>query len=379
MLPSIVTIRHFLILLIVLVAPLVFPRGQAFASGGNAGETAAAFRFFSDKRGQKLEAKIASISDDLRLVNLVDRNGRSFELPITALSLDDQQFLREWLYPSTAGPSGEMKIFGFLPEEKSIDVDALKGIYDIVSFHAGKQGWFALRKSGEILTFEDRYPGLTDVRHFYLNTVWIYLTRNNGNVGGAKGGLHFPEQITNAVRCAGGNGHAAVVLEDGSVKVWGRLYGSREPIAAPKALANIVELASAQSRMTALDQDGRVYSWAAGKPQVHEAVFGEGAVAIEGSIFDHLVLTKSGEVYTWNTADLSKAKIPKILEGEGPFQKIRCNGVTRAAQREDGSWIAWGRNSSGIVDHINSLGPVDDLAFFSEPGKQEYGYVIWRE
>ena len=49
-----------------------------------------------------------------------------------------------------------------------------------------------------------------------------------------------------------------------------------------------------------------------------------------------------------------------------------------AAQREDGTWIAWGNNGAGIVDHINSLGPVPDLAFFSEPGK-DHGYVVWIE
>ena len=131
--------------------------------------------------------------------------------------------------------------------------------------------------------------------------------------------------------------------------------------------------------MVALDKDGRVYSWIAGKSKVFEAILGDGAITMEGSIFDYLALTKSGEVYSWNNVDVNKARIPLVLEGEGPFQKVRCNGVTRAAQKEDGSWIAWGRNSSGIVDHINSLGPVADMGFFSQPGKQKSGYVIWRE
>ena len=181
------------------------------------------------------------------------------------------------------------------------------------------------------------------------------------------------------VQCAGGNGHAAVVMRDGTVKVWGRLYGGKGLLDPPTPLTDIVALASAQRRMAAIDKEGMVYSWTAGQGNVFVAMLGDGIVEMRGSIFDHLALTKSGEVYTWNKADVTKASIPKVLIGEGRFQKIRCNGATRAAQRLDGSWIAWGRNSSGIVDHINSLGPVSDMNFFSEHGQQEFGYVIWRE
>ncbi len=353
----------------------LFPCGAAIADGSEPTE----FRAFTDKRGQKIEARIISISDDRRLLNLVRRDGRAFELAITLLSLDDQQFLNRWLDPSWNGISaGPMKVFGVLPDDKPIDTDALKDVDDIVSIHASKRGWLVRRNSGEIMSFDNSYPNIADAEHLYVNTVWIYGARADGTVGGAGGGSYFEDIITDAVQCVGGNGHAAALLRDGTVKVWGRSYDTKEPIDPPEPLAAIVSMSSNQGRVTAIDRDGNLFSWVPGKPEVFETLLGDGAVEIEGGIFDNIARTRSGEVYTWKQANVSDAKIPEVLQGEGPFQKVRCNGVTFAAQRKDGSWIAWGRNSSGIVDHINELGPVADLAFFSEPGSQELGYVIWR-
>lgn len=307
------------------------------------------------------------------------RDGNAFDLEITLLSLDDQQFVQEWLQPVEPEKLAAVKIFGSQSQGKSIDVEALAEVDDLLSIHAFKHGWLALRESGEVMTLDDRFPGLTEVQHICVNTPWIHLTMRDGKVGGAKGGNYFPDSIFDAVQCAGGNSHSAALLRDGTVKVWGRLYDVEEPIDPPKPLSGIIQIASCQRRIAAVHEDGRVFSWVAGQSEVHEAMLGDGIVEIEGSIFDFLGRTRSGEVYTWSKVDVSKAKIPTLLKEEGLFQQIRCNGSTRAAQRKDGTWIAWGKNSSGIVDHINSLGPVSDLAFFSEPGDLDNGYVIWRE
>jgi hypothetical protein len=53
--------------------------------------------------------------------------------------------------------------------------------------------------------------------------------------------------------------------------------------------------------------------------------------------------------------------------------------LTRTAQRVDGTWIAWGKSGAGVVDHINNLGPVPDLKIFTEPGSDDFGYVVWIE
>jgi hypothetical protein len=68
-----------------------------------------------------------------------------------------------------------------------------------------------------------------------------------------------------------------------------------------------------------------------------------------------------------------------VLADEGPFIKVSCGGLTRTAQRVDGTWIAWGKSGAGVVDHINNLGPVPDLKIFTEPGSDDFGYVVWIE
>ncbi len=338
------------------------------------------FREFTDKRGQQIEARVLSLSEDRQTLAMERRDGKTFELTVTLLSLDDQQFLRQWLGPGAPVLPGEFRIFGVLPGGEPIDIDALGAVDDPVSIHAMKPGWFVLRKNGDVMTFGDRFPGLTGIARLSVNTVWVALTKRDGGVLGAKGGPQFPEEITDAVECVAGSGHYAVLLGDGSVKVWGRGYGAEGPLDPPAPLTEVVSLASSQGQVAALHADGAISSWAPGKPDHYRETPGDGAVAIAGSIFHFIALTRSGEVHEWTGADPGKARIPPALKDEeGPFLKIRCNGATRAAQREDGTWIAWGMNGAGIVDHINSLGPVTDLAFFSEPGRTKHGYVIWLE
>ena len=52
---------------------------------------------FRDKEGHEIDAKIVSFSSDWRQVQIERADGHRFDLIITRLSLDDQQFLRNWL------------------------------------------------------------------------------------------------------------------------------------------------------------------------------------------------------------------------------------------------------------------------------------------
>lgn len=336
------------------------------------------YRLFTDKKDKQVEARILSITEDRKTMEMERRDGALFKMPITILRLGDQQFIRDWLNPP-APSGGNVMIFGKLPKDKPIDVSALEDVTDVESVHAMKFGWVVRRSTGEVIGFNDRFEGLRGVKQIAANTVWLVMTNRDGTVG-SSARKHFPEVITNAVQCVAGNGHHAVILEDGAVKVWGKGYKLNEPTPLTKTLPPIVALASSQGAICAVDAAGVVHGWRVGEvPEFFEAPIGDGVVEIQGSIFNFLGRTKSGEVYQWGSANPEKAKVPIILADQGPFLQIRCNGATQAAQKEDGSWIAWGRNSSGIVDHINGLGPVRDLAFFSEPGTQENGYVIWIE
>lgn len=338
------------------------------------------FRTFSSKEGKAIEARILSVSDDLLTIRLEGKDETIFETPVTKLELGDQQFVREWLTgesPTTIG--GRVKIFGILPGEKPIGVDELAEISDVQSVHAMKVGWMVRRANGEVLSFENAFPKHSNIERIELNTVWSAMANQQGKALGIKGGLHHEDLLSGVVQHAAGSGHYISRLADGTIKVWGRGYNAQKPRDPPGEISQAVDVATLQSVAAVVEASGKVHAWSPSKGEFNTAEIGDGATQIDGSIFHFLVLTRSGEVYEWAGDNPNKAQIPAVLKDEGPFQQVRCNGSTRAAQRLDGTWIAWGMNGAGIVDHINQLGPVLDLDFFSEPGKKDHGYVIWIE
>jgi len=338
-----------------------------------------AYHTFTNKEGQDIEAKVETVSLVTGKVVITRRDGQRFELAGNLFSLDDQAFLKRWYAKKYGPPQGALHSFGVLPKEQEIDVSLAKGLTDFTGVHAMKDGWIAARSNGSYLEFSGRRKDISDVAVLEANTIWFLATNKDGTVWkDAENQIHAGV-LSGVTKAATGRNHSLAILKDGSVKVWGGRYGGDKTYDPPVELEGIVDVATSQGDAVAIDSAGKVYQWKAGEEEVKTETPGDGAVAVEGSIFDFLVLTKSGEVYQWGSNGLGTIRIPKELEDEGPFLKIRCNGSTRAVQKEDGSWLAWGKNASGIVDHINSLGPVIDIAFFSEPGSAEHGYVVWIE
>lgn len=77
---------------------LSWPEARAQAGGE--------FHEFTDKRGQKVTAKLLGISEDRRVMNIVREDGKAFETVVNQLSLDDQQFVKDWLKsrPASGAP-----------------------------------------------------------------------------------------------------------------------------------------------------------------------------------------------------------------------------------------------------------------------------------
>lgn len=80
---------------------LVLLTGSAVRAQGEA-----ELREFTDKRGQKVSAKLVGISDDRRVLSILREDGKSFETVINQLSLDDQQYVKDWLKSRALPESG---------------------------------------------------------------------------------------------------------------------------------------------------------------------------------------------------------------------------------------------------------------------------------
>lgn len=61
------------------------------------------FHQFSNKNGQKIEAKIVSVTPDWKTMKIQRRDGKDFEMAVNVLSLDDQQMIKGWI---KANPNG---------------------------------------------------------------------------------------------------------------------------------------------------------------------------------------------------------------------------------------------------------------------------------
>jgi|GEM_PF-492575 len=55
------------------------------------------FRVFTDKKGQKIEAVLLAVAPDWKMMKIRRKDGKVFATEIVKLSLDDQQFVKDWI------------------------------------------------------------------------------------------------------------------------------------------------------------------------------------------------------------------------------------------------------------------------------------------
>lgn len=60
---------------------------------------------FTGKTGQKLVAKVLGVSDDRRQMRILRQDGMEFDTEIVIFSLDDQQYVKDWMKANAAGAS----------------------------------------------------------------------------------------------------------------------------------------------------------------------------------------------------------------------------------------------------------------------------------
>jgi hypothetical protein len=76
-------------------------------------QEAATIHEFTDKRGQKVSAILLAISEDRRQMTIKREDGQQFDTVINLLSLDDQQYIKDWMKNRpgvTAAPGVEYRL-----------------------------------------------------------------------------------------------------------------------------------------------------------------------------------------------------------------------------------------------------------------------------
>lgn len=244
--------------------------------------------------------------------------------------------------------------------------------------------WVGLRKSGETVSPQGEFHDITDVMAISMFFHGGAFHHRNGTaslkvqnfVQGSGPPLNLP--FSDIKKAVFASGSAYYLLESGKVEFvsWDGQAIKQSP-GWPKLETffnernDIIDIDARSRSVAVLTRSGQVYSGDIGKgPNSFSEVRGlpkMTSVMAGGSIFGGL--DGKGKVHIWNqTSD--EMVPPSDLP---PAFAVKEKGNIVAAQLADGSWRAWGNNSTGVVDEINALGPAIDLEFSND------GYVYWIE
>ena len=246
----------------------------------------------------------------------------------------------------------------------------------------------AIRKAGGVVSCAGDFDGLRDVVDLQFS---MGETGNQSFARDVEGGLHtainFPfkqEVAGQSVRdYAIGYWHYAV-LADGTF--WYRpgphvaqrdraSEMDRQFFAGEFAKLNDVVAVEAGGRCgIALRSNGDVVAWdvVAGKfIEAPSDVAGVVAMACTASSY-FVTLDAEGVVRVWTgPGGMPATGKGRLMKPPAELDKavaLRVNSEVIAAQREDGSWLAWGDEvKPGVIGAINQLGPAIDIDFYAAP------------
>ena len=268
----------------------------------------------------------------------------------------------------------------------STSLKAADRIRDLVSVEIHANGaWLAIRENGSVVAWNGKEYG--DRRKTASKTAFnsennFMILYGDGTVATKNLITLEPPaallpRLTDVVDIAINGAYAMAVKRDGTLLRWG--HGIDQPGFRPApadALTNIVQVdASFFGSPAVLRKDGKVVRWKAnakGDSAARDRVVDdlEEIVRIATGRGHLIALNRSGEVFARGANTQGECDVPPDL---GKCIDIRANRSTSAAQKADGTWVAWGFDERGIVERINEIGKARDLDWNHE------GVVVWIE
>ncbi|MEM7144141.1 MAG: protein kinase [Verrucomicrobiota bacterium] len=272
---------------------------------------------------------------------------------------------------------GRLRGYGVADSGLPLSIERAAAYDDIVKIDSRSgAAWIALRSNGDIVSPKPNEQDLTGIRSFHAGGPWALFVKDDGTVWNNQFDQRAPDDLQAAVEAAAGNRHGAALNSDGSVFVFGTRHEGGNIVSLPPiTLTDIVDIAVSGECVAAVDSSGNVHLWDKNFELV--TLEGKDIVEIESGLHHFVARTRLGEVLEWSGADPAKARPTPDPADLGQAIAVRAGGGTSAAQRTDGTWLAWGREGYRIPDAINNLGPAIDIAFHCSNNSR--GFVLWIE
>lgn len=201
--------------------------------------------------------------------------------------------------------------------------------------------------------------GLTSVVAVSAGSGHNLALNSNGTVVGwgnnDYGQATIPAGLSSVVAVSAGGSHSLALKSDGTVVAWGYSDSGRTTV--PDGLSGVVAIAAGQSHSLALKGDGTVVAWgnnSYGQASVPADLSGVVAIA---AFSDSLALRGDGTLKAWG--NYNGYSPPATLNG---VVAIALGSGTGIAVKLDGSAVAWGSSSYGLLEVVTGLSGVERVA-----------------
>ena len=266
---------------------------------------------------------------------------------------------------------GQLRIWGTEPNQKLKDVsDYVLDIPEevqnanIVDIATGGKHVLALDDQGNLYGWGYYGHGQTTLpedtaedfaeegivpNSIYAATMWSAVVGSDQNLyfwGSSQATTNF--KVTRAVKghiekIASGDNNMAVLLDDGTITVLGDKsseYYSNVPEELQDGSVRVVDIASTNRNVLALDDEGNIYTWGSSQDGLTTVPEFTGEVtAVEAGYKHFILLLDDGSLVTWGANELGQTDLP---ENMGPVTQIFSDYFQSYALGEDGTIYAWG-------------------------------------
>jgi hypothetical protein len=190
------------------------------------------------------------------------------------------------------------------------------------------------------------------------------------------GQADVPPGLSKVVAVAGGDAHSLALQSNGTVVAWGA-GKTNDPSdfrncgqsILPLGLSNVVAIAGGGYHSLALESNGTVVAWGAGKtnnpshfPDYGQSIVPLGlgnVVAVAGGLYHSLALQGNGKVVAWGYNGYGQTNVPQGLSN---VVAIAGGGYHSLALQSNGKAVAWGYNFFGQTNVPPGLSNVMAIA-----------------